>query len=365
MIEAVAVLVPQLNPNDEHAVLVCWHVTSGAWVEAEQVLATVETTKATYDIDAPVAGYAFFEQAPRSLVAVGAPIAWISESSDWPQLSTASAKQLAAQVTGPQPRFSRKALKVMRQHGLNPSDFLASGRVEVADVEQRIAERSAAVYTPPADADEVEMLEQTPAKVLEVARLAAVYEQAIPSTVVVPVSSADLDARLRSLAERVGPLSLLELAIHDVARTLGAFPELNGFYADGRATRYTSVRIGFAINAGKGLRVPVVQDADTLSYAEVAESVRDLSLRYIRGELTAADVAKGTFTITDLSSQGVVHFVPVLNFRQAAILGLCAERPGTGQRDLVLTFDHRMADGMQAATFLLRVREQLTGESVD
>jgi pyruvate/2-oxoglutarate dehydrogenase complex dihydrolipoamide acyltransferase (E2) component len=88
--------------------------------------------------------------------------------------------------------------------------------------------------------------------------------------------------------------------------------------------------------------------------------VRDLSLRYLRGELSAEDVADGTFTVTDLSARDVVSFLPVLNYRQAAILGICAERPGTAHRELVLTFDHRMADGMQAGTFLAKLRESLT-----
>jgi pyruvate/2-oxoglutarate dehydrogenase complex dihydrolipoamide acyltransferase (E2) component len=73
----------------------------------------------------------------------------------------------------------------------------------------------------------------------------------------------------------------------------------------------------------------------------------------------------GTFTVTDLSAQGVEYFVPVLNRRQAAILGLCAERPDSGRRDLVLTFDHRMSDGMRAAVFLAALRDRLECASED
>ena len=65
--------------------------------------------------------------------------------------------------------------------------------------------------------------------------------------------------------------------------------------------------------------------------------------------------------MTDLSAQGVVNFIPVINERQSAILGICAERPGTGSRELVLSFDHRMSDGMQGAEFLSQLRDALTG----
>ena len=78
----------------------------------------------------------------------------------------------------------------------------------------------------------------------------------------------------------------------------------------------------------------------------------------MRDELTIDDVTGGTFTITDLSGEGVVHFVPVLNERQSAILGLCAAR-SDGSRDLVLTFDHRLSDGMRAARFLAALRARL------
>jgi 2-oxoglutarate dehydrogenase E2 component (dihydrolipoamide succinyltransferase) len=98
-----------------------------------------------------------------------------------------------------------------------------------------------------------------------------------------------------------------------------------------------------------------------LSLRDVARAVRDLSLRYLRDELAIEDVADGTFTITDLSGEGVVHFVPVLNERQSAILGITAERDGARTRDLILTFDHRLSDGMQAARFLGALRARLEG----
>ena len=141
------------------------------------------------------------------------------------------------------------------------------------------------------------------------------------------------------------------------------YPDLNGYYAEGKAWRYKTVAIGFAINLGRSLRVPVVHRAAELSHLEIARTVRDLSLKYLRDELQMADLTGGTFTVTDLSTQGVEHFVPVLNQRQSAILGLCAERPDSGRRDLVLAFDHRMTDGMRAASFLAQLRERLEADS--
>jgi pyruvate/2-oxoglutarate dehydrogenase complex dihydrolipoamide acyltransferase (E2) component len=108
------------------------------------------------------------------------------------------------------------------------------------------------------------------------------------------------------------------------------------------------------------LGVPFVKEADKQTRRDVARAVRDLTLRYLRGELAIDDVTGGTFTITDLSGEGVVHFVPLLNERQSAILGICSAR-NDGSRELVLTFDHRLSDGMRAARFLAALRERLEG----
>ena len=71
MSEPIPVTVPQINPNDEHAVVVRWHVAKGARVRAGQPLVTLETTKTTFDVDAPIDGYAFFEHEPNAELAVG------------------------------------------------------------------------------------------------------------------------------------------------------------------------------------------------------------------------------------------------------------------------------------------------------
>ena len=361
--ERVAVLVPQVNPNDEEAVIVRWHVRPGSRVAPDQALATMETSKATFDINAPRAGYVFYDHPPNTTVAVGATIAWISDHEDAsPPRPRPEAPEDNRAPAG-QARFTRKALRLMQEHGLQPSDFPGDARVEAADVERTVRERA-----PSPDGvapEDAERLEQSPAKKIEVARLAAVSKHAIPSVVSVALSCERTQRRLQGLGERIGPVSLLEVAIHDVARLLGDFPDLNGFYVDGQAWRYRAIAVGFAINLGRSLRVPVVRRAAELPEIEIARAVRDLSLRYMRNELTVADVSGGTFTITDLSGYGVVHFVPVLNERQSAILGVCAERPGTGYQELVVTFDHRLADGMRAAAFLGELRARLEADPAD
>jgi pyruvate/2-oxoglutarate dehydrogenase complex dihydrolipoamide acyltransferase (E2) component len=207
-------------------------------------------------------------------------------------------------------------------------------------------------------ADLYEPLEQSPSKLIEAARLADVYRAVVPSLVTVPFSAARARERLAVLAGSIGPVTLLERVICETAATLADYPDLNGFFTRGRGWKYKDIAVGFAVNAGRSLRVPVVRNTARLSQLEVCRGVRDLTLRYFREELSMQDVSGGTFTVTDLSSVGVTYFVPVLNDRQAAILGLCAADV-SGQQNLVLAFDHRMSDGMRAASFLNEVRERL------
>ena len=80
MSKRVPIVVPQMNPNDEHAILVKWHVTSGTHVTRGTVLATMETSKAAFDIEAPDEGFAFFDQEPNAVLAVGSNLAWLADS---------------------------------------------------------------------------------------------------------------------------------------------------------------------------------------------------------------------------------------------------------------------------------------------
>jgi 2-oxoglutarate dehydrogenase E2 component (dihydrolipoamide succinyltransferase) len=375
MPEPTAVVVPRMNTNDDQAVLVKWLVSSGAAVKNEQPVVVMETTKATFEVNAPRDGYIFFDLGSAIMVDVGASIAWISDDPTAPaktaatSAASATAAQAADVTAAGEDRFSRKALRLMKEHGLRAADFPGAERVEVADVERMVAQRATSGPLPgpvtrassaaPADAH---ALEQLPSKILEARTLERVYRQIVPSSVVITVAEPRLQQRLQSLAQQEGVISALELMIFEAAKLLKEFPALNGFYADGRAFTFNHVAIGFAINAGgRSLKVPVIHDCIVPSVLQIARSVRDLSLKYMREELSVQDLSGGTFTVTDLSGQGVVSFIPVINERQSAILGICAERPGTATRDLVLTFDHRISDGMQAAEFLTQLRDALEG----
>jgi 2-oxoglutarate dehydrogenase E2 component (dihydrolipoamide succinyltransferase) len=285
-------------------------------------------------------------------------VAWIADN-DSPRPPGETASEGASMSTSERSeRFTRKARKLMKERDLSEADFAGLEKVDAAAVERVAAERGTkpgATVRAPQDAVPLDV---SPAKITEIQTLRRVHEQVVPSTVATALRADRLDGRLRREAAEHGPVSALELALYETARLLLEWPELNGFYSDGRAWAHSTVAVGFAVNLGRSLRVPVVKDAASISLGDAARAVRNLTLRYMRGELELDDVTGGTFTITDLSGEGVVHFIPVLNERQSAILGLCAAR-NDGSRELVLTFDHRLSDGMRAARFLAALRTRL------
>ena len=158
-------------------------------------------------------------------------------------------------------------------------------------------------------------------------------------------------------------VTLNDLLLFAVARTLTEHPELNATCRDGEGgleiVRSAAVHLAFAVDTPRVLMVPVIRDAAGLRVRELSTRAADLAERCREGSITPAELAGGTFTVSNLGSFGVESFTPILNPPQAAILGVGAvtwrpigEREVQQQVALSLTIDHRLIDGAPAARFL-------------
>ena len=256
MPEPSPVLVPQMNVNDDHAVIVAWHVPMGAHVATGQLIATLETTKAAFDVQADRDGFIAYTEPVKSIIAVGAPLAWLSDEVNAPIPNIASkdsAGALSTETAGVS-RFTRKALRRMRELGLQATDFQGTGRIDVADVERTAVGRMRSVQLRSdmrtCRHDDCDPIDESPSKLMEAMRLSETYRAVVPSLVAVPVSSELLHAHLRNLAGAIGPITYLELVIREAASLLSEYPDLNGYFEEERGWRYRQVSIGFAVNAG-------------------------------------------------------------------------------------------------------------------
>jgi pyruvate dehydrogenase E2 component (dihydrolipoamide acetyltransferase) len=162
----------------------------------------------------------------------------------------------------------------------------------------------------------------------------------------------------------VGTITINDLVLFAVAKTLPRFPSLNAHYDGETITEFEHVHLGFAVDTDRGLMVPVIRNAHALTLKQVSTEANRLAADCVRGNVNPDDLQGGTFTVTNLGPYGVESFTPVLNTPQVGILGVCAVQPKpvrnrqTGEvefRDhigLSLTIDHQVVDGAPAARFV-------------
>jgi pyruvate dehydrogenase E2 component (dihydrolipoamide acetyltransferase) len=177
-----------------------------------------------------------------------------------------------------------------------------------------------------------------------------------------------LRERLREVTD---PLpSYNDFIVKAVALALRQFPRVNGAYRDGAVETYSRINVGVAVAADDALVVPTILDADRLSLGEISRRSRELAERVRDGSIAPAELAGGTFTVSNLGMYGIDSFSAVINPPQAAILavgslkaraivdedGNLAARPTIL---LTLACDHRVLYGADGARFLARVRELL------
>ena len=177
-----------------------------------------------------------------------------------------------------------------------------------------------------------------------------------------------LRARVKEASS--GPdININDLVTWCTVQALLEAPHLNVLFVDGAIRQGRGVHIGFACDTPRGLLVPVVHDAHTLSAAALASRMKELSSRALQGTISADDLSGGTFTVSNLGGLGIESFTPVLNPPQVAILGVNAIQLKAVRKDgmvgfidsigFSLTLDHQVIDGAPGARFLQILREKI------
>jgi pyruvate dehydrogenase E2 component (dihydrolipoamide acetyltransferase) len=175
---------------------------------------------------------------------------------------------------------------------------------------------------------------------------------------------------LKAVAQETHPVpSINDVIIKAAATALRSHPLANGSYVDGAFEFHDAVNIGVAVAARDSLVVPTVFDADEKSLGQIARETRRLAASVREGTITPADLAGGTFTVSNLGMFGMTAIIPVINPPQAAILGIGAIRQTLARVNgeiidrnlltLTLSCDHRILYGADAAGFLADIRELL------
>ncbi|HUB82409.1 MAG TPA: 2-oxo acid dehydrogenase subunit E2 [Bryobacteraceae bacterium] len=341
MVEPVTIFIPRHNVNDDSVRILAWKVASGARVEKDQLICEVETSKAVLEIHAPESGVLAYSVPEGGELPTGSPLCTVFPA----EMAVQAGRQMAppSESNPDAPRLSAAARARAAEFGIDPSSFPAGRLVREKDVFQQAGR-------PPDSGVPIRWQDLPRRKVLEGRMLQRGRTMAVRSSITAV-------CRAKSLpAERVQPLTICE-----AARLLRKYPLLNAVHDNGRAGVYAQVNIGWALDGGQGLSVPVIPDADQKREQEIAELMDRQLEAYLESALSPADLAGGTFTVTDLSGQGAGFFEPLLVPGQAAILGIGKDF-GEGTEailNLTLAFDHQITEGRTAALFLRDLCQRL------
>jgi pyruvate dehydrogenase E2 component (dihydrolipoamide acetyltransferase) len=258
------------------------------------------------------------------------------------------------------PAISPRARRVAAELGVAWGPLRGSGRT--GRIRERDIRAAAAPSRPGVQKIPVSPLRQTIA-----ARLAHSAQSTVPVTLTTTADATNLvNLREQFKAVAAGFIpSYTDVLVKLVAAALVQHPRLNARWESDHIVLLPDIHIGMAVDTEAGLVVPVIRDVPRLALRELAARARDLAERARQRRLTAEEMQGGTFTITNLGAFGIDAFTPVINFPEAAILGVGRIRRTPVVRDnqvtvrdtmvFSLTFDHRIVDGAPAARFLQSV----------
>lgn len=353
------ILVPKESVADEYATVVQLIFKNGDFVKHSDEIAVMEMSKAIIGIEAGVDGYIDYLCKVNDKVKVGSKLACIHDEVLAPACDGMANTQYESRKDGPV--FSKAAQALIERNNLNRRIFKGFDFVTEKDVFLAIGETGFSCSpvetndivlndTEQLLLDDVELHKLPPTKMTEIENLTYVQSACLNSTVSITV---DIDLTSNNVdckPSHYGPL--LPLIIFHASRLLKVYSKLNAYFKGDSIAYYKKVNIGFAVDLDEGLKVLKIPKADVMSLEEVEMKMFDLVRKYMSKSLYVEDVTGTTFTITDLSSTCANFFIPLINARQSAVLGVCSVDHKLKEFGLTLTFDHRVTEGKYAATFL-------------
>jgi len=411
---ATEVKVPTLGESITEATLGQWLKKPGDPVKADEPIASLETDKVAVEVPSPVAGVMGDQVvAEGDTVEVGAVIARIESGSAAAHPAAPAPASTPVNPTGPgenaQVRaeeapeeeggpltLSPSVRRLVLEHGVDPSKIKGTGkdgRLTKDDVlaaarnrESQPAAPAAAPSPPPPPPsapaiaaapsgerreERVRMtrLRQTVARRLKEAQNTAAMLTTFNDVDMTEVMAAR--GRYKDLFEKKHGIRLGFMSFFVKAAVLAArdVPSVNAYIEGDEIVYHDYVDVSVAVSAPNGLVVPVIRNAHTLSFAQIEQTIADFGKRAKDGTLTMADMTGGTFTISNGGIFGSLLSTPIINPPQSAVLGMhrIEDRPVVRDGQIVarpmmylaLSYDHRLVDGREAVTFLVRMKEAL------
>ena len=389
---SIEVKVPVLGESVSEATVGQWLKQPGEAVALDEPIASLETDKVAVEVPSPVAGIMGAHVAAEGdTVAVGALLGLIETSGVAAAApAPATAAPAAAAVADDAAALSPAVRRAVLEHGIDPATVKGTGKdgrltkedVLAAAVAKQAAPAPVVAAPAPAQAPAVtasgerreERVKMTRLRQTIAKRLKQAQETAAMLTTFNDVDmSAVMEARAKykDVFEKKHGVKLGLMSFFAKASVLALkdIPAVNAQMQGDEIVYFDYVDISVAVSAPNGLVVPVVRDVDKMSFAGIEKAIADYGKKARDGTLTMADMAGGTFTISNGGVFGGLMSTPIINPPQSAVLGLhrIEDRPVVRDGQIVirpmmylaLSYDHRLIDGREAVTFLKTIKEAI------
>ncbi|MBO7375495.1 MAG: 2-oxo acid dehydrogenase subunit E2 [Clostridia bacterium] len=414
-----AVIMPKAGITVESCIIGKWEKKVGDQVKIGDILFSYETDKASFECESTCEGtlleifYGDGDEVPClvNVCAVGnvgddtsslrpggdnkaaAPAESAGAPEKAEEKTAPAATADAAPSSGGNVRVSPRARKLADRAGVDVSDAPATGpngRVIERDVRYLMDNPPAKAPEKAAEAKPAEKAAETPKTEYRDVKFSGI-RRTISKTMHASLSEAaqlthttSFDAtailayrkQLKASEGDCSGITIGDIVLYAVSRTLPAFPDLNANMLDDQTIRlFDHVNLGVAVDTPRGLMVPTIFHADEMSLLEISKAVKQLAAECREGNINPDKLSGGSFTVTNLGSMGVESFTPVINPPQTAILGVCCtvdrvRKAADGSVEvypamgLSLTYDHRAVDGTPAAKFQKELGKNLENFTV-
>lgn len=385
--------VPSPGESITEVEIATWLVQDGDYVEKDQAIAEVDSDKATLELPAEMSGVITLKAEEGDAVEVGAVVCLIDTTATKPEGANsaeavaAPAKEVAVQKAAAPASAPAKeevktyasgtaspaAKKILAEKGMEASAVKGTGkdgRVTKEDAIKAVPSMgSASGGARSQSRSKLSMLRRKVAERLVVAKNETAMLTTFNEVDMGPIFELRKQYK-EAFAEKHGVgLGFMSFFTKAVIRALEMYPAVNSMIDDKEMITYDFCDISIAVSGPKGLMVPVIRNAENLSFRGVEAEVKRLAIRAREGEITVDEMTGGTFTITNGGVFGSMLSTPIINPPQSAILGMhnIVERPVVKNGEIVvapimyvaLSYDHRIIDGKESVGFLVAVKEAL------
>ena len=393
--------IPAVGESITEVTVAKWLKPDGAQVSRDEVIAELESDKATFELPAEGSGTLRHAVKEGETIGIGALIARIEGGSGAPAAAPAASAPASAAPTAAAPLASSGAAtyatgvpspaagKILGEKGVSPADVAGSGRdgrITKEDAQNAQARPAAPAPTPAAPAAQPETSNQQPGTRVQrrermsnlrktvARRLVSVKNETAMLTTFNEVNMQpimDLRTKFKDkFKEKNGVgLGFMSFFTKAVCVALQEWPAVNAYIDGGDIVYSDFCDISIAVSAPKGLVVPVIRNAEKLSFEGIEKEVVRLAGLARDNKLTIGQMTGGTFTLTNGGIFGSMMSTPIINAPQSAILGMhnIIQRPVAENGQVVirpmmylaLSYDHRVIDGRESVSFLVRVKELL------